>query len=418
MLDNNPFDTNNQFFRFNSDFNSNLAVSPFSFQYKPDVIEAYSSNPNASIPGGINPTANKLQNLQPQNTSEDTQSAPTSLIQPKLLSYSPNAQNNNSQGQPQSSSSPFNSGATQLISTAGKHLLPSITSTIDNFGMGLGFGSGGGATEGISSALAAADPSLLETGAAISEGASSAGTFAGASLSGTLGAAGLGFLGGGILAGALGENSTGGSIGGGIGAGIGFAIGGPIGALIGGIGGSIFGGLFGNHSEPTEASETDISFDEHGQMTGSPIITGKNGGRVQGGITNDASYFGSLLTGASSALGFTIPKGSYGVAISTKHPGPGGPAVVMSNYYDPSNQDSKDAAMLKAVMAVAAKAGYTDTDAITNWFNSRNSNNGADLGPLAPSIPNNPKGAEEQASWQQYLENYRQQQNANAAPNP
>lgn len=421
MQTDNPYDANNQFFKFNNQ-NANVAPSAFSFQYNPSIITAYSANPNANIAGGINPTQNQLATLQPQAQDNSQQTSPTSLIQPKLINYSQNIQSSGSGQSQQSSPSSLNSNAVNLLSSAaqqsgvGKSVLGGLTSSINNFGMGLGFGSGGGASEAISPALAAADPSLVASGASVSEGAASAGSLSGATLSATLGAAALGFIGGGILAGALGENSTGGSIGGGIGAGIGFAVAGPIGALIGGVGGSIFGGMFGGN-KPATAADTyssylapdgTMTFREHGA---------KNPGQYAGYGQQVANQFGQLSSAMAKDLGIQYAKDSYiSSGISTLHGG----AYITDNqgnqiFYDVSNPADQQRAFKQALETSALNSGFTDKSAVDNWF-AAHQGGGQATEAVAPSIPNNPHGSEDQNSWQQFLSNYKAQQNANAAP--
>lgn len=432
MVDSNNNDPNNTFFNLNSG-NSGTTNGLFSFNL--NTIDAYAANPAANIAGSTSPTSNSLTNLTFNPSVTNTNASPTSIQAPRPANIA------NPEPTASSNSSPLNSNALNILSITGRQTgaLSGVTSSINNFGMGLGFGSGGGASEAISPALAAADPTLVEAGATVSEGAASAGTLTGASLGSVMGAGALGALGGSWLAGALGENKTGGAIGGGIGAAAGMAFGaagfaelglelgsfaGPIGALVGGVGGAIFGGLFGNKSTPTNASGSNGNLTPSGALSNIQSAS-KNPNSASGGFVNSAQQnFSSLAEAASTALGIQFnPKINFAANYSSQH---GGANIVISGNgadgkpisFDPTNPQASQSAYLQALTSAAQASGYTNTQGLTDWYNRTyiNSNNGATN--IAPSVPNNPKGAEEQNSWQTFLNNYKAQQNANAAPKP
>ncbi len=392
-----------------------LTKSAFSFNFAPETVAAYSANPNANIAGGVNPTGQQNLTFQNQSSSNTQNTSATDVTSIKPQTYNPNVGINNP-SQNNQSSSPINSNALSLLSSAGKSVLPGVTSSINNFGMGLGFGSGGGAAEAISPALAAADPSLVASGASVSSGAASAGSLTGASLSGVLGAAGLGALGGGILAHALGENSTGGSIGGAIGAGIGMALFGPLGAVGGGALGSVVGGLFGNNTAPTSAAEGAYTLSPDGSVK----LSGqgaKNAGSYSGYPSSIATALNSQFSNAEKTMGITFDKTDFRAGVNTKYSPSGQPGYIEVGGkefgFAPGNMQSQTDAVNQAVIYMAQKNGATP-EQIANYNNSSQSN----LQAMAPSLPNNPKGNEEQSSWNNFLNNFKAQQNANAAPTP
>ncbi len=275
-----------------------------------------------------------------------------------------------------------------LLKSAGKFTtngfsspsLTAATNTVNAFGTNLGFSAGntaaistGGATESISPALAAADPSLLNGAGAVQGGLSSA------TLSGTLGAAGLGALAGNFL-GRIGGNSTSGSIGGGIGAAIGNMILPGVGGIVGGLIGGIGGGFFGNHSTPTNAAS------HYGQIdpnTGT-IVNVQSGGSKNPG---DFANFGSdtlkslsvLTSNAAKDLGIKFnPNSNVTAGISTQH---GGASIEVGGtptsgdmvrfgqeHYDYTNPDSVKEAQYTALKHLAEQAGYKDTAKLDAWY--------------------------------------------------
>lgn len=432
MSTSSPYDANNPFFQF-SNPSTDFGQSAFSFQYNPSIISAYSANPNASIAGGISPTSNQLPSLQQQNTQTNQQSSPTSLTAPQLINYADWAkqqQQSPSASGPSQSNPSLNSNALNLVSTAAQHsgvgsnLLSGVTNSINQFGGSLGFGVPGGATETISPALAAADPSLISSGAGTAMG----------SLSGTLGAAGLGFIGGGILAHAIGGNETGGSIGGALGAAAGYAFGGmgaaalglelgsfagPIGAIVGGIGGALFGSVFGNHSTPTNADNWGATLTATGGITNGSGGS-KNPGQYTGFGQSGVNALSSQLQAASSQLGIQFdPKTVIDVGISTQH---GGAFVSVNDQrfsFTPGDNNSQQQAFNQAISLAASNSGYTNQEALKGFLDSVSvgGTGNANVGKAPPSIPNNPTSSQPN-DFQTFMNNYKAQQNANAAPTP
>ncbi len=297
-----------------------------------------------------------------------------------------------------------------------------FTGAINSFGESIGFGSGAAA---IPSGLSAAETGFL-TSAQTAAGVGNAGAFTGATLSGTLGAAGLGFVGGGILANALGENSTGGSIGGGIGAGIGFAVGGPIGALVGGIGGSVFGGMFGNNTPSTKMADFGGNLNKDGTYGGINLISYKGGDK--GLATQLGQGISPILQAASSSLGINFnDKVGIQAGYNTLHSGGPTPYYINLNtnddearksmngtryFFDPNDKASKDDAYYNVLVNAAAISGYTDTAALKQFYDRYTS--GLPTAATPPVVPNNPNSSGP-TDWQKYLQNYQEQQNANAA---
>lgn len=286
-----------------------------------------------------------------------------------------------------------------------------------------------------------ADGSTIATGA-VAQGAADAATsgslFGTATLSGTLGAAGLGAIGGGILAHALGENSTGGSVGGAIGAAAGYALGGagaaalglelgsfagPVGAIVGGIGGAIFGGLFGNSSPGTNASGEGGSLTASGALSG--VATGgKNPNSTSSSTVSTATQnFSSLAEAANTQLGIQFsPDVHFQANYSSKHGGTNinvsGPNGQSSGpiSFNPQDASSSQQAYLQALTLAAQYSGYTNTNQINSWYQQTYINSNAGASNLPPTLPNNPNASAGTTSFQQFLTNYKAQQNANAAP--
>lgn len=283
---------------------------------------------------------------------------------------------------------------------------------INGIGAQLGFNAGtGGATEAISSSLAAADPSLVASGAgAVPE----SGLLGSSTLSSTLGAAGLGALAGNFL-GKIGGNSTGGSIGGAAGAAIGNLIvpgvGGIVGGLIGGIGGGFFGGKKG-----TATYVEGFKLDDNNTWA-STGIGQKNGASVQGPV----QQFNSNLTDAFSkaqsylsAQGLSLKDITIAGGINTKHHqyglgtsgylsvGNGANNQIGAYGWESGDQKSQQNAIQQAITAAAKQAGATP-DQIKGMFDTiaKQEAPGGDT-PLikAPTGNGNTK-------WSDFISNYR-----------
>lgn len=255
-------------------------------------------------------------------------------------------------------------------------------------------------------------------------GAASPGFLGGITLSGALTAAGLGAVGGGMLASALGENPTGGSIGGGIGAVAGFAVGGPIGAVVGGIGGSLFGGMFGNNTPPTSDTTTTSNISSTGGLQNTTTASKNPSSGTDAFTASAQENFASIAGAANTALGIQFnPEVQFVGGDSTRH---GGPFIGVSDsktgqdtgaiYFNPQDPASTQQAYAQALSAAASFSGYQDTSKLTDWYNNTyvNSNNGATN--IAPSLPNNPNANQSASTWNNFITQYAANQNANAAP--
>lgn len=439
-----PYDPNNPYFQYNAQGISTTpsANDAFAFNYRPQTLAQLSSNPNTPIAGAISPTLlapNSFQTQPQQGQGQAQQQAsPTQLPAPQLL----------------------NLGSTLL--KQGTSVGQSLTNGVNQIGAQIGFANPSLITSGPSAAtitadagsLSGADASFLanaQSAAGFTDGtagvasaassldataASSQGIFGGATLSGTLGAAGLGAIGGGFLAKALGENPTGGSVGGALGAAAGYAFGGagaaalglelgsfagPVGALVGGIGGAIFGGLFGGHSAPTSASSYGYSIGPTGNLTQTSYGS-KNPSSVSEGFTQSANQnFSNIAQAASRALGFQYGSGvNFGAADSTLH---GGPVISVTGpngqstgglYFDSTNPQASQKAYLQALTAAAQYSGYTNTEALTNWYNNTYVNGTGGASNVPPTVPKNPT-PNAQSDFQKFVQQYQAQQNANAA---
>lgn len=411
----------NGFFNF-SDPNL-FTSSTFRLQYDPQYVTAYSANPNAQLPGSINPS--QIQNLSLQNNAQTKEESPIQLNRPILSNISNYGQ------QQQQKQSPVESG-TNLVSSVGKNFFNtnSITSQIDKFGAGLGFSSP--ATYGTSfgpsmaGAAEAFGPATLQASTGAATGLTSA------SLSGTLGAAGLGYMGGGVIAHALGLNEKTGSIGGALGAGVGYAGGGaaasalglqlgaaagPIGAIVGGIAGAVFGGALGGKPK-VKAS----------QFVGGIGNSADIGSFSYASKSIDNSYAESLSKDletewnkAKGILGLTQTQQNSifgGVNDKYRHGGffdvmtPDN-QVLQSYSFDPNDAKGKKAAIQDVVSYIAKLNGVSD-DLISKY---RTNQNGIDANTsvkdIEPYLPM--QSSNQPTAWQKYLTDYTAQQNANAA---
>lgn len=368
----------------------------------PAWVQSDSSGSSSGSSSGVSSTNNSLQSPTVGSTSASTNATAgqitaqnQSLISPQKGDSSLGVQTP-SQQQSGLLTQLLGSGSNSSVTNALGVTTPgeSIQSAINNFGGTLGFGSAGGSSEAISPALSAADPTLAETGNAVSSGADAVGSLTSTSLSSVLGAGGLGALGGGVLANLLGENSTGGSIGGGLGAAAGSVLAGTsavgasaigatlgsalpiVGTIAGGVIGAIVGGLFGGGT-PTSAIYNQANYSATGAETNESLAGEKNPGGYANFGTSVLGNLGVLTTAASSALGIQFnPDSLVDAGISTQH---GGASIdvesndgqlsnsgqMFFNYQDPT---STGTAYYNSLVDLAGQAGYTNTTALYNWF--------------------------------------------------
>lgn len=342
-------------------------------------------------PGGSNYT--------PPVTQQQQQIAPNTAVQQQSpYGISPNDAGN-------LAATFIKKGFGNQVATSSGSLASNATTSFDvaqaqQAGLGeqvAGFQTTNGATDLAPAVNAAGDSVEAGTGIAAAPG-----------LGSILGAGALGALGGGFLAKSLGENQLGGSIGGGIGAAAGMAFGGagaaalglelgsfagPVGALVGGIGGALIGGAFGNNTKPTSASEFLFSPSASGGVNNETFGAKGNTSNINHTLVND---FSSLTSGASKALGINfnpnaIVSGGFNSMYSGgNQPGYIGMQTGQRYYFDPNDPASKNTAYLNTLTDAAKVAGYTDTTALTNWFNSNVGSNGKQNGvgtAQMPSIP-------------------------------
>lgn len=332
--------------------------------------------------------------------------------------------------QPQSNSGGSSGGGLLDLASQGKSSIDflsgksfgGVNSAVNSFGSSLGFASGATAPTYLTAGAmpwqtvgAVANPSyasgLLAAGPSnvVSSGASTAGSLSTATLGQTLGAAGIGAFAGNFL-GKIGGNSTGGSIGGAIGAGIGMAFG-PPGAILGGLIGGIGGGFFGSKSKPTQA-DTYYTFMAPDGTLSYRDSGSKNPGQFAGFGKSIADEFGQLSSSLSKDLGIQFEKDSrFSSGISTLHGG----AYVTDNktnqiFFDYKDEASKRNAYLEALKKSAQNSGYTNMEAIDKWFQSKSMNGGRGTPNIAPATT--PPASQ----FKQFVEQYKAQQNANAAP--
>ncbi|MFC5353561.1 phage tail length tape measure family protein [Azospirillum himalayense] len=189
------------------------------------------------------------------------------------------------------------SGASGLNTLSGGGLMDklfpgggfSLTSSIDSFGMGMGFGPG---TNFVG-------PMLPGT----------QGIFGGASLSQFLGGAGLGFGAGSLLNSLVGGNAVGGTVGSGVGGLAGAAIGSIVpgvgtllGGLIGGAGGGLLGGLFGNNKPSNMEGNVSLDF-----ASGKATVGGQTGSKYSQENRDAASALGGQVQQLAATLEALLP---------------------------------------------------------------------------------------------------------------
>lgn len=262
------------------------------------------------------------------------------------------------------------------------------------------------------------------SGAAVGDAATG---FTSTTLMGALGDAGIGALEGGLLSKLTGGNALGGSIGGALGGAVGGIIGGigavgaaigatelgaaigtfiPIpvlGTLLGGAVGGLIGGMFGGSGVPTQAASGGGMLNASGTVDYALGGTKNAGGEVSF-PAQASTAFSNMSQSASQALGIKFaPTINFSAGISTKHPGPNGPAFVgVQNQapnsgqdtgfitYDPTNAKSTQDAMAQALKAAAVDSGYTDTAALDKFianYGANGSSVGAWTPPASPTIP-------------------------------
>lgn len=290
-------------------------------------------------------------------------------------------------------------GGPNLLSTAsdGRSVYNSISNgfqmpqsqTLNSFGQSLGFAPAASSTGfmygGVGpAALPWAQPGMMAPASMAGQSGvmSSAGSLTGSTLSSTLGAAGLGAFAGSFL-GKIGGNSTGGSIGGAIGAGIGNMILPGVGGVIGGALGGIAGGFFGNSKPSTKAANTTTYFAEDGSYRETYRDSFKGGSNQ---VTDHvSSQLGGLTNAASKALGIKF-KTDIGFQSGTNTLHSGGPTPYYANvetnsqhdanfngqryWLDPEDPKSVDSAYKNLVINAATSSGYTDTKAISDWYDA------------------------------------------------
>lgn len=314
----------------------------------------------------------------------------------------------------------------QKLTGIGGGVANGVSNSINDFGASL-FGSGGGtagyvnaAGDSVAAGSAGAIPVTASTDASL---ASSGGDLASAgggtaSLTGVLGGAGFGAGIGslyGSIAGLQGANAGNADIGGALGGAAGAAVfGAEAGSIIPGLGtiigagaGAILGGLFGPGSAATNADgfgeriKVDGTLDSATSQEGS-----KNAGPVAGFGQASVNTFSTLAQSASSTLGIKFnPNLTIGAVISTKHPGPGGPAALGVQtldsggsydsgkiFFNPQDNKSVADAYYKVLTDAAQQSGYTDSTALYNWFygqgplsdnnNTNATNNNVNIAPV------------------------------------
>lgn len=288
-----------------------------------------------------------------------------------------------------------------------------ITSGVDKFGTSFGFAPG---TVTYGEAFGPAFGGAEIFGPGLAEATPVAGSLGTtATLSGVLGAAGLGAMAGGFL---NKGNPTAGSIGGGLGAGIGMALGGPIGAVAGTLLGGLGSRLFGSKKPKTIASQFLGTTDETGALAG--LSYGSKGTSTDEGKAY-ANEIQNYTRGLQKTLGVDLKGASIYGGYSTQH---GGGFYTVNGkdtyFFDVNDNDSKNAAIDKVLTSVARNAGVDDTrinGALDN-LNRRGkyANNGNNAVGTPANIPTYSAPAPTQAaSFDQFLANYKSQQNVNAA---
>ena len=327
--------------------------------------------------------------LSTGDTQNQTTGTTNSIVQQNTSLLSPGSKGSVAGNTPADNQTSGLSGFSGAVSNLGTKALSSlgmsgsITNAINVAGEGLGFGTGVPA--------AVAGPGGEFIGPAY-QGAAGAGSLTSATLSQVLGGAGFGVGIGSLITGFTGGNQTSGMIGGGLGGALGAATGVTsgitmgatlgsvvpgLGTVIGAVAGSILGGLFGPGA-PTSAEAGGGSVNANGTVNYA-MGGSKNGGAVAGYSQGATSAFSGLLSKATQDLGFQVAPGVlFNSEISTKHPGPGGPAVlslndgngknVFTQWYTPGDTNSTVSTYFGILSAAAKASGYTDTQALHDWF--------------------------------------------------
>lgn len=347
---------------------------------------------------------------------------------------------------PSSNSNSSGSGASSLTqylpkdssifnpqSSTGSSIVSGVKSAVNNFGTGIGFAPG---TVSYGTQFGPSLPGAAET--AFGPGAVNAGTAVegslgtSATLSSVIGGAGFGVGIGGLL---NKGNPVAGMIGGGLGGAIGaatgitsgIAMGAELGSIVPGLGtviGAVAGGLasrmFGNKKPATSASEfaAQTGYNDNGGFAdsgfGSVSYGAKNAGAYDGYNNKLASQLNDELQKAKGILGIDFSKGEVRGGVNTIHSPSGQPGYIMAAGqtfgFDPSKDDSRNAAIQQAVSAIAKTSGASD-EAITGMLDKLNAPAGTSGTPMvAPAASQGP------SQFQTFLENYKSTQNANAAP--
>lgn len=270
------------------------------------------------------------------------------------------------------------------LNNSGTGILGNVTSSINQFGTGLGFAPVASSTGlvygGVGpAALPWAQPGMLAPTsmageAGVMSSAGSLGTTA--TLSSTLGAAGIGAFAGNFL-GKIGGNSTGGSIGGALGAAVGNMILPGIGGIIGGALGGVAGGFFGNKSKPTQSDEYRALLNADGSYKG-VYSGGKNAGAYAGYGEATTRRISDMMQRASKELGIQFKNDTLvGGGISTRHGGShiayGVNNTDKQAFYDAKDDASTNAAMKEVLLFAAQNSGVQDLNKVGTWFDSTTS---------------------------------------------
>lgn len=288
-----------------------------------------------------------------------------------------------------------------------------ITTAVNSVGSDLGFGSGltsAGTTPAEANFLGTAAQSAGIQGPIDTGLATGSLTGSTATLSGTLEAGGLGALAGNFL-GRIGGNSTGGSIGGGIGAAIGNVLFPGVGGIVGGLIGGIGGGFFGGNKPATQADFYSQNINPDGTLTYKDSGS-KNPGTYAGYGEAVTNTFGQLTQAASKELGIKFNTNTdVGAGISTLH---GGASINDASgnqiFYDVNDPKSQEDAFRTALQSYAALSGYTDTDKLNSWFDSKlaSNTNTANSISATPNVPLN------QSQFSDYMNKFNTQGSTNA----
>lgn len=327
--------------------------------------------------------------------------------------------------------------------SGGNGLFSGVRSGIDQFGSDyLGLGNGLGAVTSGGSIYGPTLPgATAEAFGPTAMGAD--GALGATSLSGVLQGAAFGAGIGGLL---NSKNPVAGMIGGGLGGavgsvalgglttGIGAALGGTqmgaaIGSILPGVGtviGAVAGGLlskaFGGKKPATKAS----SFAADALNPDGTFVNARVGSKGLGSEYGQQAQqeFGSLLTGASKALGIKFSNTtSFNSGINTLRSGGPQPGYIevmgdgvagpgtnkTAFFYDPNDQKAKNEAYKQALTLAASRSGYTDTAKIDEYFKNPTSANQSNSIKVAPKQSG-------PSQFEQFVINYKAQQNANAAP--